>query len=109
MTAVGISGKAITAMIFAVLAYAAPSTSHADPSKYPRFAQQSLPKDIKPEFISVDELAREIKNGAEPMIIDVRTAEEFREAHIKMAVSAPLAQFGDYIPSVPRDRLTVLY
>ncbi len=109
MTLFGILGKAITAIIFGALAITAPLSTLADPSKYPQFAQQTLPKDVKPELISVDELAREIKNGAKPLIIDVRTAEEYREAHILGAVSAPLAQFRDYLKSVPRDRLTVLY
>jgi hypothetical protein len=30
------------------------SAAHADPSKYPAFAQQTLPEDIKPEFITID-------------------------------------------------------
>jgi hypothetical protein len=83
--------------------------AYADPSKYPAFAQQTLPKDVKPEFIGVEELVKEIKTGAKPVIIDVRTAEEFREAHILSAVSAPLAEFKDYMKSIPRDRPVVLY
>ncbi len=108
MTLLGTLGKATMAVAFAVFAFTASSTQ-ADPSRYPQFVQQTLPKEVKPEFISVDELAQEIKNGVKPMIIDVRTAEEFREAHILGAVSAPLAQFRNYIKSVPRDRLAVLY
>ena len=102
-------GKALTAVIFATYALASPISTLADPSKYPQFAQQTLPEDVKPEFISVDELANEIKSGANPMIIDVRTAEEFRQAHIRGAISAPLAQFRSYMESLPRDRLAVLY
>jgi len=86
-----------------------PPQAQADPSKYPQFAQQTLPKDVKLEFISIDELITEIKKGAKPLIIDVRTGEEFNEAHILGAVSAPLEQFRNYIKSVPRDRATVLY
>ena len=95
--------------VLAVLALVAPPLAQADPSKYPQFAQQALPKDVKPEFISIDELVTEIKKGAKQLIIDVRTGEEFNEAHILGAVSAPLEQFRDYIKSVPRDRATVLY
>jgi rhodanese-related sulfurtransferase len=51
----------------------------------------------------------ELKAGVKPVIIDVRTEEEYREAHILGAVSAPLAEFKDYIKSIPRDRLIVLY
>jgi len=43
------------------------------------------------------------------VIIDVRSAEEFREVHILGAVSAPLAEFKDYIKSIPRNRPVVLY
>jgi hypothetical protein len=81
----------------------------ADVSKYPEFAQQTLPANITPEMIKVEELVAEIRAGAKPLIIDVRTTEEFSEAHILGAVSAPLAEFKDYLKSMPRDRPIVLY
>ena len=81
----------------------------ADPSKYPQFAQQTLPGDIVPAFINVEELVEALKAGAKPMIFDVRTEEEFQEAHILSAQSAPLANFKDFVKNVPRDRLVVLY
>ena len=84
-------------------------SAQADPSKYPQFAQQNLPDDITPVFINVDELVEVVKAGAKPMIIDVRTDEEFKEAHILGAVSAPLADFKDYLKNIPRDRAIVLY
>ena len=87
----------------------APERGHADPSKYPQFAQQSLPDDIVPVFINVEDLVEAVKAGAKPMIIDVRTEEEFQEAHILSAQSAPLANFKDFVKNVPRDRLVVLY
>lgn len=83
--------------------------AHADPSKYPQFAQQSLPQEVKPSFISIEELVQEVKAGKKPVIIDVRTVEEFREAHILGAVSAPLGEFQAYVSSIPKDRLVVLY
>ena len=79
----------------------------ADPSKYPQFAQQSPPANFL--LISVDELVDEIKAGEKPMIIDVRTEEEYREAHILGALSAPLAEFDAYAQSIPKDRLVILY
>jgi len=81
----------------------------ADPSKYPEFAQQTLPANITPELIKVEELVAEIKAGAKPVIIDVRTTEEFHEVHILGAVSAPLGKFKEYLKSMPRDRPIVLY
>ena len=84
-------------------------SAQADPSKYPEFAQQTLPDDIVPVFINVEELVDAVKAGEKPMIIDVRTEEEFQEAHILSAQSAPLANFKDFVKNVPRDRLVVLY
>lgn len=82
---------------------------HADPSKYPEFAQQQLPDNITPEFIHIDELVAELNAGAKPLIIDVRSDEEYREVHILGAVSAPLGEFKSYLKSIPRDRPLVLY
>src|SRR5262245_37546646 len=81
--------------------------AQADPSKYPQFAQQSPPANVS--LISIDELVGEVKAGKKPLIIDVRTAEEFGEAHILGAVSAPLGEFSAYVESIPKDRLVILY
>jgi Rhodanese-like domain len=86
---------------------AAPQRVTADPSKYPRFAQQSPPANVA--LISVDELVKEVTTGKKPMIIDVRSQEEYREVHILGALSAPLPEFNAYLPSIPRDRLVILY
>jgi rhodanese-related sulfurtransferase len=75
----------------------------ADPSKYPQFAQQSL------VLTSIDELIADVKAGKKPLIIDVRTTAEYKEVHILGAVSAPLAEFKEYMKSIPRDRPVVLY
>jgi hypothetical protein len=81
----------------------------ADPSQYPQFAQQSLPANIPLALVSVEELVSEVKAGKKPLIIDVRTEAEYKEVHILGAVSAPLAEFKDYVKSIPRDRPVVLY
>lgn len=81
----------------------------ADPAKYPEFAQQTLPADITPVLINVEDLVAELRAGVKPLIIDVRTEKEFREAHILGAASAPLGEFKDYLKNMPRDRLIVLY
>ena len=85
------------------------TSANADPSKYPEFAQQTLPENVTPVFINVEELVELVKSGAKPMIIDVRTDEEFKEAHILGAVSAPLAEFKTIVNNIPRDRPVVLY
>ncbi len=98
----------VIAVLLAALFSLGPS-AHADPSRYPEFAQQSLPANITPSFISIDELVTDLKAGKKPLIIDVRSEEEYREAHILSALSAPLAQFKAYLQSIPRDRPVVLY
>ena len=99
----------IAILSITLFSFCRPVAVQADPSKYPAFAQQTLPEDIKPEFISIDELVKTLKGGAKPIIIDVRSAEEFREVHILSALSAPLAEFKEYVKSIPRDRPVVLY
>ncbi len=84
-------------------------SANADPSKYPEFVQQTLPENVTPTFINIDELVELVKAGAKPMIIDVRTDEEFKEAHILGAVSAPLAEFKNFVKNIPRDRPVALY
>ena len=85
------------------------TNANADPSKYPEFAQQTLPENVTPVFINVDELVELVKAGTKLMIIDVRTDEEFKEAHILGAVSAPLAEFKNFVKNISRDRPVALY
>ena len=101
--------KGTMAVVSALFAILTPWPIQADPAKYPQFAQQKLAENITPQFISVDDLVADIKKGAKPLIIDVRSAEEFNEAHILGARLAPLAQFRDHIKTIPRDRVTILY
>jgi len=82
-------------------------SAQADPSKYPQFAQQSPPANVV--LISVDELSKEIQAGKKPLIIDVRTEEEYREVHIVGALSRPLTDFNAYVQKIPKDRLVILY
>lgn len=103
-----ITGFALIGAI-AIASLLAPAPAHADPSKYPQFAQQTLPANVTPAFIGIEELVADLKTGAKPLIIDVRTQEEFREVRILGAVSAPLEEFKDYIKSISRDRPVVLY
>jgi hypothetical protein len=103
------SARYAKAWVIAALFLVTLPPAHADPTRYPQFAQQALPPEIKPEFISVDTLAADIKKGAKPVIVDVRSAEEFKEAHIAGAVSAPLEHFRDHIKNMPKDRAAILY
>ena len=99
----------ILALVLSWSAMGIKTNANADPSKYPEFAQQTLPENVTPAFINVDELVELVKAGTKPMIIDVRTDEEFKEAHILGAVSAPLAEFKNFVKNIPRDRPVALY
>ena len=85
------------------------NSAYADPAKYPQYAQQTLPAGVKPEFIKLDALVNEIIHRRTPIMIDVRSAEEYQEVHIKGAVSIPLSEFESRIGEIPRDRPLVLY
>jgi len=95
----------VLASLALLLATQRPAT--ADPSKYPQFVQKSPPANVS--LISVDALVQEITAGKKPMIIDVRSEEEYREVHILGALSAPLPEFNAYSQSIPKDRLVILY
>ncbi len=97
----------LTVMVVSQVAFY--QTASADPSKYPQFAQQSLPANVPLALTSIDELVGDVKAGKKPLIIDVRTTAEYNEVHILGAISAPLAQFKEYMKSIPKDRPVVLY
>lgn len=87
----------------------APRESSADPSKYPEYAQQELPKGVQPDFVSLDQLVDDIVKGKKPLMIDVRSREEYDEAHIKAAMSIPLGEVPLHLKEIPKDRPVVLY
>jgi len=93
----------------AIAFFSARERGHTNPANYPQFAQQTLAENVTPTFIGIEQLVADLKAGVKPVIIDVRTPEEYREAHILGAVSAPLEEFRDYLKSIPRDRPVVLY
>ena len=79
----------------------------ADPTKYPQFAQQQ--PDIAPDFISLDRLVDAIVKGEKPLIVDVRSDEEYEESHIKAAISIPLGEIPLRLAEIPKDKPVVLY
>lgn len=86
-----------------------PGESVADPSKYPQYAQQQLPAGVVPDFINLDQLVEQITGGKKPLMIDVRSSEEYEEAHIKAAISIPLGEIPLHLKEIPKDRPVVLY
>lgn len=61
--------------------------------------------------ISVDELATQVKAGKAPIIIDVRSEDEFLAGHLPNARLIPHTQIGDYVEglSAQKDETIVLY
>jgi rhodanese-related sulfurtransferase len=47
--------------------------------------------------------------GGDFVLLDVRTRDAFAKAHIKGAVSAPLAELSDLISQLPREKELVAY
>ena len=61
--------------------------------------------------ISVDELYRHMKAGTAPVVLDVRsaTAQGLELRRIPGALHVPVAQVGEHIAQLPRDRDIILY
>ncbi len=81
----------------------------ANPDLYPQFAQQGEAPNVRPEFIRVEQLVEDIINKTKPYLVDVRTEEEYKQAHIKGSVSIPLGEIHLRLAEIPSDRLVVLY
>lgn len=97
-------------VIFAIfLGFCCSGESAAEPAKYPQYAQQKLPKNVAPAFMYLDQLVEEIAKGKNPLIVDVRSREEYEEAHIKAAISIPLGEIPLHLAEIPRDKPVVLY
>ena len=101
------SKRTLTAIAVCASLLGMPRIAQADPSKYPQFAQQSPPANVL--FVSVDDLAKDIREGKKALIIDVRSEEEYREVHIASAVSRPLTDFDAMVQKIPKDQLVILY
>jgi hypothetical protein len=61
------------------------------------------------QFIKVAELHALLVCGTPPVLVDVRTHEEYAARHITGAVSIPLPEVGRRVSEIPRDRIVVLY
>ena len=48
--------------------------------------------------------AHDLWENANPMVIDVRTEDEYREAHVPGAVNAPLLEMAERLSDFPEDR-----
>jgi hydroxyacylglutathione hydrolase len=55
------------------------------------------------ERIDPSELARRVDSGEPPLVLDVRRAEEFTEAHIPGSVHIPYAELADKLDQLPAE------
>jgi rhodanese-related sulfurtransferase len=58
----------------------------------------------EPGTISPDELARRIEAGDAPLVLDVRTVQEFRDGHIPGAVNVPVHELASRIDEIAEYR-----
>jgi hypothetical protein len=71
-------------------------------TRIPGFAEE-------PERIPPLELKRLIDSGEKVVVVDVRSEQAYREAHIPDAISIPRAQLGIRHAELPKEGLIVFY
>ncbi len=81
----------------------------ANPDLYPQYAQHQEALKIRPQFVQVEQLVDDIIKKKKPSIVDVRTQQEYEQAHIKGSVSIPLGEIPLRLAEIPKDKLVVLY
>ena len=81
----------------------------ANPNNYPQFAQQQMDPTIPIFFTGVEHVKAQLDAGTSPMLVDVRSAEEYKAGHIPGAKSIPLEGLLRRMSEIPRDVPVVLY
>ena len=81
----------------------------ANPNNYPQFAQQQVDPAIPIFFIGVERVKAQLDAGSPPMLVDVRSAEEYSAGHLPSAKSIPLGVLPSRLAEIPRDVPVVLY
>jgi len=61
------------------------------------------------ERITARSAAEQLAASAPPLLIDVRTTREWRDAHIDGAINLPLAQLAERLDTLPTDRRLLVY
>jgi 3-mercaptopyruvate sulfurtransferase SseA len=72
-------------------------------------AAPAAPPDSPVAYIGVDEVKGLLDRGVKVDMIDVRTAPEYEELHIKGARSIPLRTLVAHLNEIPRKGLVVFY
>jgi hypothetical protein len=64
--------------------------TQANPNNYPQFAQQDVDPAIPIFFTGVERVKAQLDAGHPPMLVDVRSVEEYNAGHLPRAKSIPL-------------------
>jgi rhodanese-related sulfurtransferase len=59
---------------------------------------------LGPPTITADEADEKLRGTPPPIVLDVRTPNEFRSGHIRGARSVPLPELPSVLDALPRDR-----
>jgi len=99
--------RAVACLIALALGYVV--LALANPQDYPQFAQQQEDPSIPITFIGVKVVKQQFDAGRPPMLVDVRSAEDYAYAHLPKAVSIPLEVLAVHMAEIPQDMPVVLY
>jgi 3-mercaptopyruvate sulfurtransferase SseA len=99
--------RTVVCLIALALVYVVPT--QANPNNYPQFAQQQVDPAIPIFFIGVERVKAQLNAGSPPMLVDVRSAEEYNAGHLPSAKSIPLSVLPRRLAEIPRDIPVVLY
>ena len=99
--------RTVAGLMALALLYVVPTL--ANPNNYPQFAQQQVDPAIPIFFIGVKRVKALLDEGRPPMLVDVRSADEYNAGHLPRAKSIPLAALPRRLAEIPRDMPVVLY
>jgi len=90
------------------LAYAPPYSSANDPVNLAAFVAMNDVSGFSP-LVTAAELKLELASGRPPLLLDVRSAREHREGHLRGAVHVPVDELRQRWETLPRDRRIAVY
>jgi hypothetical protein len=99
--------RTVVYLIALALLYITPT--QANPNNYPQFAQQQVDPAIPIFFAGVERVKAQLDAGHPPMLVDVRSVEEYNTGHLPQAKSIPLEVLPRRMAEIPRDIPVVLY
>ena len=99
--------RTVVCLMTLALVYVVPTI--ANPNSYPQFAQEQVDPAIPIFFTGVERVKAQLDAGRPPVLVDVRSTEEYKAGHIPGAKSIPLEVLPRRMAEIPRDIPVVLY